>query len=82
MQKAHENNTQPTSSAKTVIRDKSPSEVPLKRPRSAYNMFIKSENPKIKQQFPHMGAKEIVTLAAERYNKLTPAEKQIYIDQL
>jgi len=56
-------------------------EIPQKRPRNAYNLFVASEGVKIKEQFPHMRAPDIVRIAAERYNQLTPAQKQPYIDK-
>ena len=42
-----------------------------KRPRNAYNIFVQSESIKIKKQFPHLRAPDIVRAAAERYNQLT-----------
>jgi hypothetical protein len=41
-----------------------------KRPRNAYNLFVQSESIKIKEQFPHMRAPDIVRVSAERYNNL------------
>ena len=43
-----------------------------KRPRNSYNLFVQSESIRIKQEFPHLKAPDIVRIAAERYNKLTP----------
>jgi hypothetical protein len=56
-----------------MIKPKDADEVPAKRPRNAYNLYVASESVKIKEQFPHMRAPDIVRMAAERYNQLTPA---------
>ena len=55
--------------------------MPLKRPRSVYNLFVASESIKIKEQNPHMRATDIVRISAERFKNLTPEEKQPYIDK-
>ena len=41
-----------------------------KRPRNAYNLFVKSESIKIKGEFPQLRAPDIVRIAAERYNAM------------
>ena len=52
-----------------------------KRPRNAYNLFVQSESGKIKEQFPHMRAPDIVKVAAKRYNELTADQKQPYVEK-
>ncbi len=52
-----------------------------KPPRNPYNMFVASESVKIKQQNPHMRAPDIVRLTAQRYNSMTPEEKQPYVEK-
>jgi hypothetical protein len=53
----------------------------LKKPRNAYNLFVASESVKIKEQNPHMRAPDIVRVAAERYNSMTPEQKRPYVEK-
>ena len=46
-------------------------EIPRKRPRSTYNIFVRSESVRIKEQYPHMGAPDIVRMAAKRFNEMS-----------